>query len=119
MKQKLSCNPYVGDDVDICDNEKCTRELEKMVEAMKGAVAMDIVLFGWNFCSVSLFSRNRFTRKARLQLAARPSKVEHEQRAIPFGWALNPTQLFSSMRRCETLLFVGLEWFVTMANPKI
>ena len=51
------------------DNAKCTRALEKMVEAMKGAVAMDIrVLFPR--CTVSLYCHNGATRKARLQLSA-------------------------------------------------
>ena len=61
--------PPVGDAVDIFDREKSTRKLEEMVEAMKVAVAMEIWLSQCD-CLVSLYFRNRATRKARLQLSA-------------------------------------------------
>ena len=109
MKQKLSCNPYVGDDVDICDNEKCTRELEQMVEAMKGAVAMDIVLFGWNFCSVSLFSRNRFARKARLQLAATMSSEQSGARTTGESVWLG-IESYAALFKYETMRNFTFRW---------
>ena len=59
----------MGGAVDIFDREKSTRKLEEMVEAMKVAVAMEIWLSQCD-CLVSLYFRNRATRKARLQLSA-------------------------------------------------
>ena len=61
--------PDVSNAVDISDNEKRNGELEKMVEAMKGAVAMDINVWGC-YCAVSLYCPNGATRKARLQWSA-------------------------------------------------
>ena len=51
------------------DHEECCRELEKMVEVMKGAVAMEIAIED-TVCTVSLYYCNGATRKARLQLYA-------------------------------------------------
>ena len=61
---------HVDKAVDICNSEEFTRELEKMVEAMKGAVAMHIMMLRPCQCAVSLYYRNEATRKARLKLSA-------------------------------------------------
>ena len=63
-------HPDVGNAVDMSDNEKLTGELEKMVEAMKGVVAMDIRVIWGCYCAVSLYFPNGATRKAGLQLSA-------------------------------------------------
>ena len=65
-------------DVDCSDNEKCTRELENMVEVMKEAVAMEIWAMEFN-CSVSLYCHNEATRKARLRLSAITMSPEQSQ----------------------------------------
>ena len=62
--------PHVDKAVDICDIAKFTRELEEMVEAMKGAVAVQIMMSRPRECAVSLYCRNEATRKARLKLSA-------------------------------------------------
>ena len=76
---EFSRHPNVDNAADFSDNEICTRELEKMVEAMKGAVAMDIAMFGRRRCAVSLYCRNGDTRKARLQLAATTMSSEQSR----------------------------------------
>ena len=62
--------PHINSPVDFSNNEICTRELEKMVEAMKGAVAMDIRLFGRSHCAVSLYCPNGDCVTDRRQLSA-------------------------------------------------
>ena len=69
MLLKITNRQPVAGAVDIFDREKCTRKLEEMVEAMKGAVAMEIWVLH-RHCLVSLYFRNGATRKARLQLSA-------------------------------------------------
>ena len=101
-------------DVDICDNEKCTRELGKMVEAMKGAVGMDTELRKRKFCEVS--TTWLLAKQDSSWPHCRRSKQEHEQRAIPFGLPLNVMTHFSSMGRCDSLPFV---WLVTIAHARI
>ena len=61
--------PYFGEAVDIFDREKCTRKLEEMAEALKGAAAMRIGVVDRRHLSVVLYGRNEATRKARLQLS--------------------------------------------------
>ena len=63
-------NPAFRNGVEISDSEKRSRKLEKMVEVLKGAVAMDIWLEPNCNCTVSLFCPNGATRKARRQLSA-------------------------------------------------
>ena len=58
MKYKRRLHPIVHAAVDISDREKCTRELEEMVEVLKGAVAMDLCVSKHGWCvyfSVSLY----------------------------------------------------------------
>ena len=75
---------HVDKAVDICNSEEFTRELEKMVEAMKGAVAMHIMMLRPCQCAVSLYYRNEATRKARLKLSAITMSSE-QSRTRPTG----------------------------------
>ena len=84
------------DGVDMCDNEKCARELEKMVEAMKGAVGMDMEFYQGKLCAVSLYSRNVATRKARLQLAATTMSSEQS------GTRATGDSVWLATERCNT-----------------
>ena len=62
----------------VAHNETCSRELEKIVEAMKGAVAMDMRVID-PFFIVSLYRRNGATRKARCQLSATTMSSEQSR----------------------------------------
>ena len=76
-----------------------TYRLEAMVEAMKGAVGMEIELHERHFCTVSLYSRNGATRRARLQLAA--TRMSSEQS----GTRTTGDSVWLAFERCDRAFF--------------